>query len=293
MVVVVVPHIPAAHKGLEVRAEADAIGRVHIDHLHLFAQALVMQQRVHHHQRIAQHQAVLPIAPGVGAQHLFVNGALRVAEHIALRGIPAVAAEGLQYGLGGEPLVDEEGQGGDIEREPLGPPGPVEKGLAEVLQLAHGVLQAAHFQLPPSALKAARLFEFVGRLEGGGLLDAVQQPFAELPGVVLSVPMEGGGETGIVVVALGGLAVAEALLGADIGAQLALGPGVAVAADGFAARACRAPAPGGRFALGLLPRLFCRHSPRLFGAAQFTALRRGRRGGGRVRRGGGRFGGRG
>src|SRR2546422_11660217 len=45
---------------LKVRVVADSVRRVDVDHLHLAAYTLVVQQRLHHLQRVAANQLVLP-----------------------------------------------------------------------------------------------------------------------------------------------------------------------------------------------------------------------------------------
>ena len=51
-----------ADEWLEVGAVLDAVGGGDVDHLHLPGHALLLQQRVHHQQRIAGHQPVGPAA---------------------------------------------------------------------------------------------------------------------------------------------------------------------------------------------------------------------------------------
>ncbi|MGA2939204.1 MAG: hypothetical protein ABSF52_19195 [Syntrophobacteraceae bacterium] len=52
-----------AHERLEIGAKLDPVGRVHIDHLHLPGQTLIVQQRVHYHQGISQDEPVDPLIP--------------------------------------------------------------------------------------------------------------------------------------------------------------------------------------------------------------------------------------
>src|ERR1700674_1444292 len=51
-------YVPLTDKRLEVAAELHAIRRVHVNHLDLSAQALVVQKRVHHHQGITENHPV-------------------------------------------------------------------------------------------------------------------------------------------------------------------------------------------------------------------------------------------
>ena len=54
-------HVTAGGGPLEVGVEADAVGRVDIDALHLAAQALALRQRCHHLQAVAEDHAVRPV----------------------------------------------------------------------------------------------------------------------------------------------------------------------------------------------------------------------------------------
>ena len=183
-------HVPLAHEGLEIRAELHSVRRVHVDHLHLPAHALVVQQRVHHHQGVAQDHPVHPLVPIlVGSQDLVANAVLGIAEQA--RTCPSVRAavfavrfESLDDRLGREPLMDEQRQSGNIERQPLRLAGPVEERLVEPFQLVHGVAQAAdgrhHLPVPP--LQLLGRVEFVRRRQRGGLLDECEEPFTGTPG---------------------------------------------------------------------------------------------------------------
>jgi hypothetical protein len=108
VIVVVVANVALAHEGLEVRAELNAVGRVHVDHLHLPAQALVVEQRVHHRQRVAEDQPVDPlVAMLIGAKHLVGDRMLRVGEQLKLHlRVAPMALEGFDYRLGGKPLMN-------------------------------------------------------------------------------------------------------------------------------------------------------------------------------------------
>ena len=50
ILILAVLDIPLIHKGLEIAAVLDAVGRVDVDHLHLPGHALLLQQGVHHQQ---------------------------------------------------------------------------------------------------------------------------------------------------------------------------------------------------------------------------------------------------
>ena len=53
-------HVRRLRRGLPVRIELDAVGRIKVDHLHLAAKALVLGKGRHHLQRVAEDHAVLP-----------------------------------------------------------------------------------------------------------------------------------------------------------------------------------------------------------------------------------------
>ena len=73
-------HVAAGGGPLEVGVEADAVGRVDIDALHLAAQALALRQRRHHLQAVAEDHAVRPV--GVVAVELGRRRAIRQAVEI-------------------------------------------------------------------------------------------------------------------------------------------------------------------------------------------------------------------
>ena len=56
-----VGHFAPVHKWLEVGAVADAVGRVHVDHLDLPAETLLLDQAVHDQQAVARDQPVGPV----------------------------------------------------------------------------------------------------------------------------------------------------------------------------------------------------------------------------------------
>ena len=122
-------HVALAHEGLEVRAELHRVGRIHVDGLHLAAEALVSGEGVHHHQGIAQDQPVHPpVAVLVCLEQPIAEGEVALPEeiehvHLAVAGMPL---QGFEDRGGGQPLVHEQGQGRHVEGEPLGLPGPVE-----------------------------------------------------------------------------------------------------------------------------------------------------------------------
>ena len=58
-----VGHVLPVDEGLEVGAVADAVGRIDVDHLHLPAEALLLQEAVHHQQAVAGDQAIGPVMP--------------------------------------------------------------------------------------------------------------------------------------------------------------------------------------------------------------------------------------
>ena len=163
IVIVVVLHVAFSDKRLEIAAELHAVGRVHVDHLHLAAEVLVVQKRVHHHQRIAEDHAVGPaVAELVGAQDLVGDRVLRIAEEAEERGLrflgAAVPGQGLDDRLGREPLVNEQRERGDLEACPLGLARPIQERPREPLELVDGILEAGYRgqDLAVGALEVAR-----------------------------------------------------------------------------------------------------------------------------------------
>ncbi len=112
--VVVVSDIALAHERLEVGAELHPVWRVHVDHLHLAAEALVVQQRVHDDEGVAEDQPIDPRIPVlVGPEHLIRYGTLWIAEQLEhaelwVRRFLAVRFQRLDDRLGAEPLVHEQ-----------------------------------------------------------------------------------------------------------------------------------------------------------------------------------------
>ena len=62
VVEVAVLHVARGGRPLEVRVEADAVGRVDVDRLHLPAQALALGERGHHREAVAEDHPVRPLA---------------------------------------------------------------------------------------------------------------------------------------------------------------------------------------------------------------------------------------
>src|SRR5213079_2339299 len=86
-----------------------------VDHLDLTTQPLVVQQRVHYNQRVAQNHPVHPLVLVlVSAENLIGNRMLRIAEQIKHVGllVALVPLQCFQDCLGREPLVDEQWQRG-------------------------------------------------------------------------------------------------------------------------------------------------------------------------------------
>ncbi|HEY8724018.1 MAG TPA: hypothetical protein VIL92_09200 [Gaiellaceae bacterium] len=127
--------------------------------------------------------------------------------------VALVAGEGLEDRLRREPLMDEQRQGRDVERQPLGLTGPVEERRAECLQSVDCVLEPADLD----AVERSRLREAVRRIEFRRLLDLGEEPFPQLARGILAVPIEGRGERRVVPVPLWRLLLLELRLGADIG----------------------------------------------------------------------------
>ena len=169
-VAVIRADVAPAHEWLEVRAELHAVGRVDVDHLHLPAKALVLEERVHDDERVAEDQPVRPVALVLVRGELLVERELRVGEELELHlPVALMSLERLEDRLRREPFVDEERQRRHVEGEPLGLAGPVEERLAKRLELAS---ECAHL------------------LERLGLEDPRDQLLPALAGRVLPVPVE-------------------------------------------------------------------------------------------------------
>jgi hypothetical protein len=222
-VFVVVADVALADEGLKVRAELHAVGRVDVDHLHLAAEALVVQERVHHDERVAEDHPVDPIvAILVSPQDLIDDRMLRVAEQFKQRAlrVALVADQRLDDRLGRESFMDKERKGRHVEREPLGLARPVEEGPAEGRQLAE------QFE----RLGRGGAEGFVAGIGGQRVVDPRQPPaefreqrLALLAGRVLTVPVERRGERGVIAVGPGRLLLLEPGLRADVGPDRAVG----------------------------------------------------------------------
>ena len=114
-------HVAAGRGPLEVRVELDAVGRVHVDALHLAAQALALGQRRHHLEAVAQDHAVRPVGvvPVELGPRLVARQAVEVGEQVGLSilvpglgAAPAgLACEVVHEDLGVHLLLDEQGRG--------------------------------------------------------------------------------------------------------------------------------------------------------------------------------------
>ena len=187
-----------------------------------------MQERVHHHERVAEDETVHPLVGVlVGAERLVGDGVLRVAEQLehGLLLVALVAGQRLDDGLGGQALVDEERQRRHVEGQPFGLARPVEEWARQTAELLDGVLERAdggeHGAIGGAQL--ARLVEGVGRGEGRGLRYQAQEPFADLSGGVLPVPAQRGRKGRVVSVGRRGLLLPELGLRPDLGAHRAGG----------------------------------------------------------------------
>ncbi len=148
--VLAVLDVALVDEGLEVAAVLDAVGRVEIDHLHLACHAFLLQQAVHHQQRVAGHEAVGPaavvlveldgLAPG---QRLLEPCAEEVALVAARRHAFHALADDAEDGRGVDALVHVQADGVDREASALGLARPLQVGHGHALQrfecLAHGV----------------------------------------------------------------------------------------------------------------------------------------------------------
>ena len=121
ILVLAVPYLALVREGLKVGAVLDAVGRVDVDHLHLAAHALLLEEAVHHQQAVARDQAVAPV------MRVLVELDRPAERRVLLLGLEqrllarAVAlADRLDDGAGVDPLVDVEGDGRNRKRSPLG-----------------------------------------------------------------------------------------------------------------------------------------------------------------------------
>ena len=122
-----VGHVLPMDEGLEVGAVADAVGRIDVDHLHLPAEALLLQEAVHHQQAVAGDQAVGPVVPvpvevdGLPDRRVLLRGVEQGALEALAPGLRAVALpHRLHDGARVDALVDVQGDGGDLERRVFG-----------------------------------------------------------------------------------------------------------------------------------------------------------------------------
>ena len=137
--IIVVRHVPLPHKRLEVGPELHAVRRIHINHLHLPAQAFVVQQRVHHHERIPENHPVHPLVGiFIRLQHLIGDGTLGITKQVVqiLLLVGLVPGQRFDDGFGGEPLVDKQRQRGNVKRKTLRLTCPVQKRFADGFQPA-------------------------------------------------------------------------------------------------------------------------------------------------------------
>ncbi|MFO0006130.1 MAG: hypothetical protein ACK559_33910, partial [bacterium] len=138
-VIVVVPDLPAPDEGLEVGPELHAVGRVHEDHLNLSAEVLEPQQRVHDHERVAEHEPIDPLVPVlVSSKYLLRHRPLFRAEEVCEEArllVPLVLLQRVENRAGGQPLMDEQRQRRHVERQPLRLARPVEERARHRLQL--------------------------------------------------------------------------------------------------------------------------------------------------------------
>ena len=149
--------VPFPNKGLEVGPELHAVGRVHIDHLHVPAEPFIVQQRVHDHERIAEDHPVYPlVGVFIRFQHLVGDGmpgvAIQVIQIQLLVGL--VPHQRFNDGFSGEPLVDKQRQGRHVKRQPFRFACPVQEGLAQgfkPVQRLFGLTQGlGNFTLTPA-----------------------------------------------------------------------------------------------------------------------------------------------
>jgi hypothetical protein len=119
-------HVAASDLGLEVGGEADAVGRVHVDHLDLAAQVLAMGEGGHDLERVAEDHAVGPVDVVLVEADGLAILLLRVGEHVAL---DVLASHSAEDGLGRDALVDVQGHGVDDELLHLALAGPFQPRL--------------------------------------------------------------------------------------------------------------------------------------------------------------------
>ncbi len=152
-------NVTFADERLEVGAVLDAVRRVDVDHLQLSGHPLLLQQRVHHQQRIAGDQPVGPAAlvlvevDRVAQRQILERRAEQ--PHLQVRPQRAAAAFAVLHAFADrgenahrvDALVHVQRHGVDVEARALGLAGPVEIRRARAPELfqrrAHGGLVAA------------------------------------------------------------------------------------------------------------------------------------------------------
>ena len=249
-VVVAVDDIALAHEGLEVRAELHAVRRIDIDRLHLPAEPLVAEQRVHDDQRIAEDQPVDPaVAVFVSLQYAVAQRQIAFAEQVErpCRSFARMAFQRLQYGGGRKPLMNEQRQGRDVERQPFGLPRPVQKGPRQRRQFVRRGPRRFQFAPRPRAVAFRRRIRPVenSRERADMRLQRGNFRFRLFARGVPPVPVERGRKRRIVVVAGGRLFLAELRLRPDVGPEQRAGFRVRVGA-GLRRRPGRFPLRRGR-----------------------------------------------
>src|SRR5208337_5432794 len=124
--------------------------------------------------------------------------------------------------LGGKPLVNEEGERGNVERETLGLARPVEKWPRHSLEL---VDQAHTLRRGGGQAVAEGRVEPRERQRGTELTELLTEPgqyrLAFLPRRVLSIPVEGRGERGVIAIRYRRLFLFESCLRPHIGSHRA------------------------------------------------------------------------
>ncbi len=121
VLVLAVSYLSLVREGLKVGAVLDAVGRVDVDHLHLAAHALFLEEAVHHQQAVARDQAVAPVVGVLVELDRLAKGRvllLGLEQRLLFRAV--ALADRLDDGAGVDPLVDVEGDGRNRKRSSLG-----------------------------------------------------------------------------------------------------------------------------------------------------------------------------
>ena len=131
ILVFAVLHIALVHKGLKVAAVFNSVGRVYVNALHLAAQALFLQQRVHYQQAVAGNQAVAPVAAVAVEFHGLAQGRVFLGrgKQRRLRAVAVVLPHGFKYQARLHALVHMQRNGGHLKRGVLGLAGPMQRGV--------------------------------------------------------------------------------------------------------------------------------------------------------------------